>query len=580
MKTILLVHEQKEFHRIVLDGLKAYGSVTAKSTEDFLVKSASNAKEALNVLNRFKVDLIVMDIDGPTIGGFELLTAIKKSDHRDIPVIVVTASDSPEIKNWLKQAGVLHHLKKPFILLELLERVQHALDERSKGLISDFTLTNFLQAVQMEEKTCTLEITSKGKSGYLHLKNGQLIDAEANGLTGDSAAIEILGWESTAQIKIEELNSNRRTIHAPLMQMLLEAAKVADERDDVTSRHDSLFNEAVTLAEGHYYNKAHEKLAAFLKAYPKSHKGWLWYSRVNSNMKSIETALDNARKIAPNDSEVVEEIHKVELAKRTLRSEQIRRCPFCWAPANVKAFECPYCRAHLFVHEELLLCTKAANRGILQEAIDRYTKVATRETNPAAYYYLSIAHFNLGKWEKGLDQLNNTVKVFPEKKSYAEQLHMLINLLLSSEHMFAQETVVKGKVPGSAPATAVKADKKKILLAESSPPIRKAISIAFARRGYDVIEAGDGLEALNHLDKVKPDLILMDIILPKLDSYNVLSFIRENSDLTGIPVIILTGKEGGASNVEGKFAGSVAYLSKPFDLSKLLETTENYLKQD
>jgi twitching motility two-component system response regulator PilG len=126
----------------------------------------------------------------------------------------------------------------------------------------------------------------------------------------------------------------------------------------------------------------------------------------------------------------------------------------------------------------------------------------------------------------------------------------------------------------------VKADKKKILLAESSPPIRKAISIAFARRGYDVIEAGDGLEALNQLDKIKPDLILMDIILPKLDSYNVLSFIRENSDLTGIPVIILTGKEGGASNVEGKLAGSVAYLSKPFDLSKLLATTENYLKQD
>ena len=360
--------------------------------------------------------------------------------------------------------------------------------------------------------------------------------------------------------------------------MLIEAAKVTDERDDATSLHDSLFNEAVTLAEGHYYNKAQEKLAAFLKAYPRSHKGWLWYSRVSSNMKSIERALGNAGKIAPNDPEVVEEINKVELAKKTLRSEQLRRCPFCWAPGDVKAFECPYCRAHLFVHEGLLACTKAANQGILQQAIDRYTKVATRETNPAAHYYLSIAHFNLGKWEKGLDQLNNTVKMFPDKKFYAEQLNMLINLLLSSEDMFAQETVVKEKVPGSGPATAAKAEKKKILLAESSPPIRKAISIAFARRGYDVIEAGDGLEALNQLDKTKPDLILMDITLPKLDGYKVLSIIRENSDFTGIPVILLTGKDGGASNVEGELAGSVAYLSKPFDLSKLLETTENYLK--
>jgi twitching motility two-component system response regulator PilG len=137
---------------------------------------------------------------------------------------------------------------------------------------------------------------------------------------------------------------------------------------------------------------------------------------------------------------------------------------------------------------------------------------------------------------------------------------------------------VKEKVPGSGPATAAKAEKKKILLAESSPPIRKAVSIAFARRGYDVIEAGDGLEALNQLDKTKPDLILMDIILPKLDGYKLLSIIRENSEFTGIPVVLLTGKEGGASDVKGELAGSVAYLSKPFDLSKLLETTENYLK--
>jgi twitching motility two-component system response regulator PilG len=577
MKTILVVEEHKKFHRLVIDGLKAYGSITTKPTEDLLVKSASNPKEALGVLTRFRVDLIVMDIDGQALSGFELLAYMKKGGHRDIPVIVVTASDSPEIKSKLKNAGVLHYLKKPFILLELIEKVLHALNESSKVFISDVTVTNFLQVFEMEEKTCTIEITSKGKVGCLHLKDGQLIDAEANELTGDSAAIEILGWEGT-EMKIEELASNRRTIHAPLIQMLMEAAKVIDERDDAAPRHDALFNEAVTLAEGHYYKKAQERLATFLKAYPKSHKGWLWYSRVSGNMKSIERSLSSAKRIAPNDLEVVEEIHKVEIAKRRLRSGQIRRCPFCWAPANVKVFKCPYCRAHLFVHEELLACTEVANRGILQQAIDMYTKVATRETNPPALYYLSIAHFNLGNWEKGLDQLNNTVKMFPEKKFYAEQLHMIINLITSSEDMFAQETVVKKKVPGSAPATTVKAEKKKVLLAESSPPIRKAISIAFASRGNEVIEAGDGLEALNQLDKTKPNLILMDIILPKLDGYKVLSIIQDNSELMDIPVIILTSKEEGANNVKGKLAGPVVYLSKPFNLSKLLDTTENYLK--
>jgi len=131
MKTILVVEEHKEFHRLVIEGLKAFGSFTAKPTEDLIVKSASNAKEALGVLTRFRVDLIVMDIDGQAVNGFELLDYMKKGDHRDIPVIVVTTSDSPEIKSKLKHAGVLHYLKKPFILLKKLVRSRLLPKERS-----------------------------------------------------------------------------------------------------------------------------------------------------------------------------------------------------------------------------------------------------------------------------------------------------------------------------------------------------------------------------------------------------------------------------------------------------------------
>lgn len=575
MKTILIVDDDKKFHRLVIDGLKAYGSVTARQTKDLIVKSASNGKEAARVLTRFKVDLVVTDIEGPAMDGFDLMAYLNQDAFRDIPVIVVTASSSPEIKSRLNKMGVLHYIKKPFVLLELLEKIMDGLEESSQDLISDFTVPNFLQAVQMEEKTCTMEVTSARKVGYLHLKNGELIDAVTSDLTGNDAAIEILGWEDT-ELKVEELSSYKRRIHASIMHILMEAARVSDEKTDASPR-DSLIDEVVTLAEGRHFKQAQGKLTVLLKANPKNHKGWLWYSRITDNITFIEKSLNNAKLIAPDDPEVVEEIKKVELAKGMLASGQITRCPFCWAPLNVKVLECSYCRAHLFVHEELFTSTKAANRQILQQAVDRYTRVITGGTNPAAHYYLGIAHLNLGQWEKGLDHLNNTVETFPDEKSYADQLYMLMNLLTSSKAIFAQETVVEKKGPDLAPATVDGNEKKKILVVESSPTIRKAISITLSKRGYEVIEAGNGLEALNCLDKTRPDMILMDVILPKIDGYKILSIIQDSSELKDTPVIILTSKEGIVSRVKQKFTGSTAYLPKPFDLSKLIETTEKYL---
>jgi twitching motility two-component system response regulator PilG len=402
-----------------------------------------------------------------------------------------------------------------------------------------------------------------------------LIDAEAGDSTGYDAAIRILGWEDT-ELKVEELSSNNRRIDASIVHLLMEAARVTDEKTDA-SPHDLLINEVVKLSEARHFKKAQGKLKGFLKANPKSYKGWLWYSRITDNITFIEKSLNNAKLIAPNDPEVVEEIKKVELAKGMLADGQITHCPFCWAPVNLNVLECSYCQAHLFVHEELFTSTKAANRQVLQQAVDRFTRVITGGTNPAVHYYLGIAHLNLGQWEKGLDHLNFSVETFPDEESYADQLYMLMNLLTSNKAIFDQEAVVEKKGPDLAPATDEGTDKKKILVVESSPTIRKVISITLSKRGYEVIEAGNGLEALNCLDKTKPDMILMDVVLPKIDGYKILSIIQDSTELKDTPVIILTSKEGIVSRVKQKFTGSTAYLPKPFDLSKLLETTEKNL---
>jgi twitching motility two-component system response regulator PilG len=576
MKTILLVDEDKKLHSLVIDGLKAYGSVTTRETKDLIVKSASSEKEAVSILSRFKVDLVVTDVEGPDMDGFELLAFLKQGGYRDIPVIVVTAANSPKAKTRAKQMGVSHYLKKPFVLLELLEKMLDVLDEGSKALISDFTVPNFLQALEMEEKTCTLAITSKGKVGHLHLNGGELVDAETNELTGNDAAIEILGWDDT-ELQVEELSSNKKTIRASLMQILMQAAQEKDEKASAPGSSDSVLDEVVTLAENLHYKQAQEKLTTFLKTNMRSHQAWLWFSRITNKMTLIDKSLNNAKKIAPNDPMVLKEIDKVDRAKQVLEEGPIWRCPFCWAPLNVEVFECPSCHAYLLVDEALMAREQSGNGQVLQHAIDRYTRAVSGKANPDAHYYLGIAHLNLGQWEKGLDELNNTVHENPEKQFYSDQLQMLINLITSTGNLYTQETTPLELGAALSPGRLDETAPKRILVVENSPTIRKAICVAMSQHGYEVMEAGDGLELINCLDMTRPDVIVMDMFLPKLDAEKIFLIMRDNSRLENIPVILLTNEKGLDRKAKKKLAGAKAFVPKPLDLTTLLEATEKCL---
>ncbi len=116
-----------------------------------------------------------------------------------------------------------------------------------------------------------------------------------------------------------------------------------------------------------------------------------------------------------------------------------------------------------------------------------------------------------------------------------------------------------------------------ILVVEDSPTTRKVIALTLNQKGYVVIEAQDGMEALSRLSEEKPDLILLDIILPRMDGYKILSIIKENEELKNTPVIMLTSKGGILNKVKGKLAGSTAYLTKPFEPKDLIKTVEKYL---
>src|SRR5579863_2286381 len=108
---------------------------------------------------------------------------------------------------------------------------------------------------------------------------------------------------------------------------------------------------------------------------------------------------------------------------------------------------------------------------------------------------------------------------------------------------------------------------KKILVAEDNPANRELMREVLSGRGYEVIEACDGLEALQRIEETRPDLILLDIQLPVLDGFAVLTKLRENPDYKDLRVIAVTANAMREDRERGLNAGFDAYINKPIDIA-------------
>ena len=102
------------------------------------------------------------------------------------------------------------------------------------------------------------------------------------------------------------------------------------------------------------------------------------------------------------------------------------------------------------------------------------------------------------------------------------------------------------------------------MVVDDSPTVRKILSMTLERAGYGVMSAPDGEAALVTLQASVPDLILLDISMPKLDGYEVCKRIRADARTAHVPVVMLSGKDAFFDKVKGRMAGATEYLTKPF----------------
>jgi twitching motility two-component system response regulator PilG len=118
--------------------------------------------------------------------------------------------------------------------------------------------------------------------------------------------------------------------------------------------------------------------------------------------------------------------------------------------------------------------------------------------------------------------------------------------------------------------SSAQASRLRILVVDDSATIRRSAESMLTAEGHEVVTAENGFDALSKVARHNPDLIFVDIMMPRLDGYQTCAIIKNNSQYRGIPVVMLTSKDGLFDQARGRVVGSDLYLTKPFTKEELL----------
>ncbi|CAM5272886.1 response regulator [Thauera mechernichensis] len=116
----------------------------------------------------------------------------------------------------------------------------------------------------------------------------------------------------------------------------------------------------------------------------------------------------------------------------------------------------------------------------------------------------------------------------------------------------------------------------KVMIIDDSNTIRRSAEIFLGQAGCEVLLAEDGFDALAKITDHRPDVIFVNIMMPRLDGYQTCALIKKNARLASTPVIMLSSKDGLFDRARGRMVGSDEYLTKPFTKDSLLKAVANH----
>jgi twitching motility two-component system response regulator PilG len=136
-----------------------------------------------------------------------------------------------------------------------------------------------------------------------------------------------------------------------------------------------------------------------------------------------------------------------------------------------------------------------------------------------------------------------------------------------------RESVREGDAGGAA---AVAGRNFRVMVIDDSKTIRRTAETLLKKEGFEVITATDGFEALSMIADHRPDLILLDVMMPRLDGYQTCALIKHHRVFRHTPVVMLSSKDGLFDRARGRVVGSDNYITKPFTREELLTVIEQH----
>lgn len=118
----------------------------------------------------------------------------------------------------------------------------------------------------------------------------------------------------------------------------------------------------------------------------------------------------------------------------------------------------------------------------------------------------------------------------------------------------------------------------RILVIDDEEKIRKVLTIHLTAEGYEVVTATNGFEALRDMEKINPDIIITDIVMPKVSGLEFTQALKNKADTRGIPIIVISAFSDKETVETARKLGAVKFLAKPFETKNLIETIKKVLK--
>ncbi|MCS6849790.1 MAG: response regulator [Gemmataceae bacterium] len=240
------------------------------------------------------------------------------------------------------------------------------------------------------------------------------------------------------------------------------------------------------------------------------------------------------------------------------------QCPLCLAGDEAPQARCRHCGAYLTLEDvHSLLLNPEVRPEPMHAAIERYENVLQRKTDFDTYFYLGLAYLNLKDVDAAVPPLQAACRLRPDDTKLRARVEDLARLKV------AVEDAIEGSDRRSA------SRRPCVLVIDDSPTICKLVAMTLERHGYRVVAAANGLEAADTILRGMPQLILLDILLPGSDGFEICRHIRANRETADIPIVMLTCLDGFADRMRARLLGANAYITKPFNPEDLVQTVRS-----